>query len=315
MPVLRRRRHFELRSGCWARRVVVEGGRARGVTYFDAKGEEVFQPAARVFLASWTLNNVRLLLLSKIGEPYDPATGKGLVGRSLTHQISIPAAMAFFEKPLNRFMGAGSAGVSIADFDGDVSDHSELGFLGGGIVYTVCYGFRPMANFGVVPASVKATWGSDWKKAATHWYDRTGRLSFYGDHFSYRGNYMDLDPTYKDKFGDPLMRLTIDWTGNERRMVEWITPKAVEIARAMGAVEITPFAGLRRYDATRYQGTHIQGGAIMGADAAHSVVDTKMRHWQVRNLWILGASAWPQNPSVNPTLTALALVLRAAESV
>jgi gluconate 2-dehydrogenase alpha chain len=315
LPVLRRRKHFELRAGCWVRRVVVEGGKARGVEYVDGQGREVFQPAERVFLASWTLNNVRLLLLSKIGEPYDPVTGRGQVGRALTHQISMPAAMAFFDQPLNRFMGAGSAGISIADFDGDVQDHSNLPFLGGGILYTVCYGFRPMANFGVLPQSVKATWGPEWKKAATHWYDRAGRISFYGEHFAYRHNAMDLDPVYRDKHGDPLLRLTLDWTDNERRMSEWMAAKAVEIARAMGAREITPFAGLKRYDATRYQGTHIQGGAVMGNDPGDSVVDTHLRHWAVRNLWVLGASAWPQNPSVNPTLTALALVLRSAKKV
>ena len=312
LPVLRRRKHVDLRTGCWVRRIVVEGGKARGVVYVDAQSRETFQPAARVFLASWTLNNVRLLLLSKIGEPYDPVTGKGKVGRGLTHQISIPAALGFFDSPLNRFMGAGSAGISIADFDADVVDHRELPFLGGGILYTVCYGFRPMANFGILPPSVKAAWGPEWKKAAVHWYDRVGRISFYGEHFSYRGNYMDLDPAYRDKHGDPLMRMTLDWTDNERRMSEWMSAKALTIARAMGAREVTPFAGLKRYDATRYQGTHIQGGAIMGADPASSVVDTHFRHWDVRNLWVLGASSWPQNPSVNPTLTALALVHRAA---
>ena len=163
--------------------------------------------------------------------------------------------------------------------------------------------------------SVKAAWGADWKKASLDWYDRTGRLSFYGDHFSYRQNFMDLDPTYKDRWGDPLIRLTLDWTDNERRMAAWYTTKAVGIAKAMGAREITPFPGLRRYDATRYQSTHIQGGAIMGASPGSSTVNTYMQHWQVPNLFVIGASGWPQNPSVNPTLTALALSYRTADAI
>ncbi len=93
--------------------------------------------------------------------------------------------MAYFAKPLNRFMGAGSAGIAINDFDADVFDHSQVDFLRGGSIYTVCYGFRPMANFGTLPASVKAGWGSEWKKAALQYYDRTGRLSFYGEHLAY----------------------------------------------------------------------------------------------------------------------------------
>jgi gluconate 2-dehydrogenase alpha chain len=315
LPVVSRRRNFELRTGCWVRRVQHDGGKARGVVYVNGDGDEVFQPAGMVFLASWTLNNTRLLLLSAIGKPYDPASGEGTVGRNLTHQVSIPAAIAFFKDPLNRFMGAGSAGIAINDFDADVFDRSKADFLRGGSIYTVCYGFRPMANFGVTPASVRATWGSDWKKAALHYYDRTGRISFYGEHLAYRENYMDLDPTYKDRCGDPLLRVTLDWRDNERRMAAFMSRKAEQIAKEMGAVEITPFPGLKRYDTTRYQSTHIQGGAIMGADRRYSVVNNYLRHWDVSNLFVLGASAFPQNPSGNPTLTALALVYRAADAV
>jgi gluconate 2-dehydrogenase alpha chain len=126
---------------------------------------------------------------------------------------------------------------------------------------------------------------------------------------------MDLDPVYTDRHGDPLLRLTLDWRENERRMARFMTAKAVEIARAMGAVEITPFSGLQRYDATRYQSTHIQGGTIVGANDAESVVNMYLQHWQVANLFVLGASVFPQNPSGNPTLTAVALAYRAADSV
>jgi hypothetical protein len=30
----------------------------------------------------------------------------------------------------------------------------------------------------------------------------------------------DLDPTYKDHCGDPLLRLTLDWRENERQMAQ-----------------------------------------------------------------------------------------------
>ncbi len=315
LPILAKRRNFEMRTRTWVRRIESRDGRTTGVTYVDANGQECFQPADMVFLASWTLNNTRLLLLSGIGEPYNPATGKGTLGRNLTHQISIPAAMAFFDKPLNRFMGAGSAGIAVNDFDADVFDHSNLDFLRGGSIYTVCYGFRPMANFGIMPTSVKSTWGSEWKKSALHYYDRTGRISFYGEHLAYRENYMDLDPVYKDRHGDPLLRLTLDWRDNERRMAAFMGRKAEEIARAMGAREITPFPGLKHYDATRYQSTHIQGGTIMGAKPPQSVVNMYWQHWQAPNLFVLGASAFPQNPSGNPTLTAVALTYRTADAV
>jgi gluconate 2-dehydrogenase alpha chain len=148
-----------------------------------------------------------------------------------------------------------------------------------------------------------------------HYYDRTGLVRFYGEHLAYRGNYMDLDPIYKDRYGDPLIRMTLDLRDNERKMVQFITAKAVEIGRAMGAVEIRPFPGLRGYESTRYQGTHVQGGTIIGANHTDSVVNMYLQHWRVQNLFLLGAAAFPQNPSGNPTLTAVALTYRAADAV
>ena len=319
LPVIQKRKNVSIRTGAWVRRVVHDdtqsGGRARGVTYIDARGEEVFQPAELVFLASWTLNNTRLLLLSGIGEPYNAQTGKGTAGRNLTHQVCLPAATAFFDQPLNRFMGSGATAICVSDFDGDAFDHSGLPFLRGGTLFGLSLGFRPIANFGVIPQNVKATWGSEWKKAALHCYDRTGSIVFSGEHLAYKGNCMDLDPTYQDHFGDPLLRLTLDWRENERRMAEFATAKAMEIARAMGAKEVTPFSGLRSYDATRYQFTHIQGGTIIGSSPDRSVVNAYLQHWQMSNLFILGASSFPQNASANPTPTLMALAYRAADAV
>ncbi len=318
LPVIQKRRTVLLRTGAWVRRILFDSGsssKARGVTYVDASGEEIFQPASLVFLSSWTFNNTRLLLLSGIGEPYDPATGRGSVGSNLTHQVSTNAATAFFEQPLNRFMGSGSAATLVGDFDGDVFDRGTLPFLRGGTLGARGYGYQPITNFGVVPHSLKARWGSEWKKSAVHCYDRTGVIGFTGEHLAYKSNFMDLDPAYKDKLGDPLLRLTLDWHDNEKKMADFATTKAVEIARAMNATEITPFSGLRSYDSTRYQTTHVQGGTIMGSSPHHSVVNPYLQHWQLSNLFILGASAFPQNASANPTPTLLALVYRTADAI
>lgn len=318
LPVIQKKKKVTLRTGAWVRGIVFDAAPkavARGVIYVNDQGEELLQPAELVFLASWTLNNARLLLLSKIGEPYDPSSGHGTVGSNLTHQPNIPAATVFFSKPLNRFMGSGSAGVLVNDFDGDVFDHRALPFLRGGYFAARGYGFQPIASFGVVPRSVKVTWGPEWKKAAVSYYDRTGVISFSGEHLAYKTNFMDLDPVYKDKFGDPLLRLTLNWRDNERKMTDFAITRAVEMGSAMGAEEILPFSGLRHYDGTRYQSTHVQGGTIMGASPAHSVVNPYLQHWQLPNLFILGASTFPQNASANPTPTLLACTLRAADVI
>lgn len=315
LPVLNRLKNFKLKPSSWVHRIQVKNGRAVGVQYTDEKGEEFFQPADLVILSTFTLNNNRLLLLSGIGEPYDPKSGTGTLGSNFTHQVSFGAATLFFDQPLNRFMGAGGAGITMHDFDADVFDHADLPFIRGGILHVNATGALPIASFGVLPDRIKARWGSEWKKESIHYFDRVGTVSFAGEHLAYKGNYVDLDPVYKDKFGDPLLRLTLDWRDNERQMAEFMTKKAVEIGHAMGAKEVRPFPGLRQYDTVRYQSTHIQGGTTMGTSPGDSVLNKYGQHWQAPNLFVLGASVYPQNAAPNPTITVVALAYHTADAV
>jgi len=319
LPVIATKKSVTIRTGATVRRILrTKNGiasKVTGVQYIGRNGQEYFQPAEIVFLASWTMNNTRLLLLSGIGDPYEPATGSGTLGRNLTHQVFFTAATAFLEKPLNRFMGAGASGTMISDFEGDNFDHRQLPFIRGGFFQALNTGAHPIAEFGTVPNSVKATWGSEWKKAAIEAFDHIARIGFSGEHLAHKGNFLDLDPVYKDANGDPLLRLTLDWQNNEREMAEFATAKAAEIARAMNARHVNVFPGLRTYDTQRYQSTHVQGGTILGTSPETSVVNTLGQHWQADNLFVLGGSAFPQGGSANPTPTILALTYRTADAV
>jgi gluconate 2-dehydrogenase alpha chain len=55
------------------------------------------------------------------------------------------------------------------------------------------------------------------------------------------------------------------------------------------------------YDTRIYQSTHTTGGAIMGSNPANSVINRYSQSWDVPNLFIYGASAFPQNIGYNPT--------------
>src|SRR5205807_5751576 len=151
MPVLARRKNFEFHTGSWVRRILHKDGRATGIQFTGENGEEFFQPASTVVLASFTLNNSRLLLLSKIGTPYDPNTRKGTLGRNLTHQVQVNTRV-FFEKPLNAFMGAGELGSRISDFDGDTGfTGAEEGLLRLGMIALSSNGNPPIGSFGIIP--------------------------------------------------------------------------------------------------------------------------------------------------------------------
>jgi gluconate 2-dehydrogenase alpha chain len=319
LPVIEKKKNVRIRAGATVRRILrAKSGpreRATGVSFVDEAGEEYFQPAEIVFLASWTLSNTRLLLLSGIGTPYDPASGRGTLGRNLTHQVFFPAATVFCTEPLNRFMASGASAMMVSDFDGDNFDHGKLNFLRGGFFHTTSFGAHPLSDFGSVPLSVKTGWGAEWKKAALEAFDKTERITFAGEHLAYKGNFLDLDAAYKDHNGDALLRMTLDWRENERNMAEFMTRKGVELGRAMGAKDVTGFGGLGKYDTRRYQTTHVQGGTIMGTSPETSVVNTHGQHWQAENLFVLGGSTFPQTGAANPTPTVLALTLRTADAV
>lgn len=58
---------------------------------------------------------------------------------------------------------------------------------------------------------------------------------------------------------------------------------------------------------------HIQGTVVMGDDPASSIVDRHLLHHRLRNLVVLGASAFPTASPAYPTLTISALSLWAAD--
>jgi gluconate 2-dehydrogenase alpha chain len=69
------------------------------------------------------------------------------------------------------------------------------------------------------------------------------------------------------------------------------------------------------YDTRLYQSTHTTGGAIMGSNPANSVVNRYSQSWDLSNLFIYGASAFPQNIGYNPTGLLAGLAYFSAETL
>ena len=60
---------------------------------------------------------------------------------------------------------------------------------------------------------------------------------------------------------------------------------------------------------------HILGGAVIGADPEHGVVDRHQRAFGYHNLLVCDGSVIPANPGVNPSLTITALAEHAMSHV
>lgn len=316
LPVLLKDPNYTLRTNCQVLRINLDkdGRQATGVTYIDAAGREFEQPARLVIVGMFALNNVRMLLLSGIGKPYAPATGQGVVGRNYAYQTT-SAVDVFFDQDvhINPFMRSGANGTVISDFVSDNFDHGPHGFIGGAYVGEIMSHGRPIEFHPVPPDTPK--WGADWKRAVVRHYNHTSVLSIHGSSVASPRNYLDLDPTYKDAWGLPLLRMTFDFPENDLKMSAYITKKAEEIGRAMGGRQVAGSPRKGPYTITQYQTTHNTGGTVMGTDPATSVVNRYLQSWDVSNVFVIGASNFPQNASYNPTDTVGALAYWAADAL
>ena len=253
LPVLMRRTNFEARTGCEVTRIKLDnsGKRATAVTYIDTQGREWEQPAEMVFLCAFQMFNVQLLLLSGIGQPYDLNTGQGVIGRNYSYQVTSSVQAFFDNKIFNPFIASGAIGMCIDDYNGDNFDHGPYGFVGGGYMGMVQPNARPIEATPTPPGTPQ--WGAAWKKAVKDNYLSTILPSVHGSCYSYRDCYLDLDPTYKDRFGRPLMRLTFDFHENELKMSQFLTERLAEIVQRMGPRQIAKLPRMGHYSIVPYQ--------------------------------------------------------------
>ncbi|WP_102225803.1 GMC family oxidoreductase [Acidimangrovimonas sediminis] len=316
LPALMRMPNFEARTQCEVLKVEVPKGAemARGVTYIDSTGEEYFQPADIVVICAYQLFNVRLMLLSGIGKPYDPQSGEGTVGRNYCYQTNAGTRLYFEDdKKFNPFIAAGALGQTCDDYNGDSFDHSDLDFVGGAGINCIPSNGRPIETRPTPPGTPK--WGAEWKKATRDTYQSSLAFGAQGSSYATRGNYLDLDPTYKDNYGRPLLRMTFDFPDNDLRMSHYVSDRMEEIAKASGAKQYTVSRQKKGWNSAIYQSTHNTGGAIMGTDPTTSALNPYLQSWDVHNVFVVGASAFPQNAGKNPTGTVGALAFRAADAI
>ncbi|QDQ00521.1 GMC family oxidoreductase [Lysinibacillus fusiformis] len=313
VPTALKTGNFDLRFNSNVVEILKQGNKVTGVKYIDTiSGEEFIQPANVVVLTSYVFNNAKLLMISNIGQPYDPTTGKGTLGRNYCYQI-LPGAAGFFDEQYNTFMGAGSLGMTVDDYNGDNFDHSELDFIHGGNIALTQTGTRPIGSNPTPPDT--PTWGPEFKKQSIHYYTRSFGIGAQGASMPHKENYMSLDTVYKDAYGLPLMQLTYNFTDQDRALHKFISARAADIMKEMGAKTIVPSAEITDYNIVPYQTTHNTGGTVMSSTPENGVVNNYLQHWDVENLFAVSAGNFAHNSGYNPTGTLGALAYRCAEGI
>ncbi len=318
LPALLADSKFELRTHAYVKELVYDkqARKVKAVRYVDTRsGEEYEQPAGMVILGAYVFNNVLLMLTAGVGEPYDYKTGTGVVGKNYCYQITGNTVQVFFEnREINPFMAAGSHGTVIDDFNGDNFDHAGLGFFGGAYIQAAVTNGRPILTRPVPPGTPR--WGRDWKRATAKWYNHAFNVSASGCSYAHRENFLDLDPSYKDALGRPLIRMSFNFHEQDYKLGEYMGGVLARIAKSMNpTVMSSPTSRRGNYNVVPYQSTHNTGGTIMGADPKTSVLNRYLQSWDADNLFVMGASVFPQNQSYNPTGMVGALAYWSANAI
>jgi choline dehydrogenase-like flavoprotein len=119
---------------------------------------------------------------------------------------------------------------------------------------------------------------------------------------------VELDPTLKDKWGVPALRIHVTWGENEKRMLADMTVAAAEMLEAAGATQITTIEEKNPPGS----GIHEMGTARMGRDPKTSVLNGYCQTHDVKNLFITDGACMTSAGCQNPSITYMALTARAA---
>ncbi|MEW6321638.1 MAG: GMC family oxidoreductase [Acidobacteriota bacterium] len=148
----------------------------------------------------------------------------------------------------------------------------------------------------------------DWRARAKR---GRARVRMYYDVHPDRDSRLTLDPSRKNRHGDPLPAITHQLDAatraREDRTRQHILGLYDELAKHdNGRIISTQFGDYL---------DHPTGGCRMGTDPADSVTDSYGRTHDHENLWVVGAPTLPTGGCANGTLTFAALTIRSAEKM
>ena len=136
-----------------------------------------------------------------------------------------------------------------------------------------------------------------------------------GEMIPNEGSYCELDPAEKDRWGIPVLRFHWKWTDHEYRQVKHMQETFHALIKEMGG---TPWGDMPSKEngygiAAGGVIIHELGGARMGADPKRSALNRFNQMHEVRNVFVVDGSSFPNSSEKNPTLTILALSWRATD--
>ena len=299
----------EIRPLCTVARVETNpAGRATGVTYWDANGEQQHQQANAVVLCANGAETPRLLLLSESSRfPDGLANSSGMVGKNLMFN-GWSWSVGMFEHPVNAFKSIPTTRV-IHDF---YSLDPALGHYGGGGIDARCASDgKPLASANWAGPPDGPQWGMEYKKSLRDIFTRTAAFVGHTTSLPMSSNNVSLDPVVRDRWGRPALRTTYQHHPHDMATMKYFQNRGDELLEAAGASKIWGQNGSTEAGGS----SHLLGTCRMGNDPESSVVDRFHRSHDIPNLFICDGSSLVTSGRGQPTMTIQALAFRAAEHI
>ena len=152
----------------------------------------------------------------------------------------------------------------------------------------------------------------------------------FGAMLPYPENRVTLNPRRKDAWGIPIAHIDIQYRENELAMIADQQKSLQEMTHAAGLKETfkgnhicnnllqkTLLKAVIHQSGSYYPGyaVHECGGAPMGTDPKHAVINPYNQCFDVENVFVTDASCFPSSAAVNPTNSIMALTVRACEHI
>ena len=279
-------------------RVIMKDGRAAGVSYIDRASRDPHEVYGKVVvLCASTLESTRLLLNSEI------CNSSGALGHYVMDHIFEGGAAGTMPM-LEARPWAGPPrrpnGIYIPRFR-NVGEKSTNGFIRG---YGYQGGSSPQFEFGA------PGFGASYKDGV-----RKGRwtisIGAWCECLARKENFVELDKSRVDAWGVPVLKISAEWSENEKKLWQDAREQGAEMLEAAGAKDV------RMYGRHSVPGfcIHETGTARMGNDPKTSVLNRFNQAHDVSNIFVTDGAAWVSSGCQNPTLTMMAITVRACDYI
>ena len=302
--------NLELTTNAVVARILVDGrGRANGVQYFDRhSGAERRVFGKTIVLGASCMDSTRILLNSKSERfPNGIGNGSDMVGRNYCDQVRTHVTgflPQLFGMSAPNDDGIGGGHIYIPRFNHRIHKNKDY-IRGFGIQ---CWGIG--AHSGTTVAQNIPGFGAAFKQEVKKRYPAWVELHPYGEVLPRPDNRVTVDESRTDRYGVPLMKISVSYGENEKRMLKHMYEMTEEILTSAKA-EILPY-DREGYD-TPGRAIHEHGTCRMGNDRKQSVLNKFNQMHEVKNLFVVDGSSFTTSTEKNPTLTILAIAWRASD--